>query len=158
MSQTFGLATEEEQAAYSKTELAGYDSQLPFQRSATGVTPNVNVRDAIRQGDGSQTPTQFVYETADCRLFYTAEMTVDVTAKWKATADAAWGQRRGSGKGGGCVPTSGDRPSLQRRELTREARMRVRVAEDALTDLRESLQVYTNLRAVTLEGDGLMLP
>lgn len=36
-------------------------------------------------------PAQFVYEAADCRLFYEPKMTTNVTAIWKKVADAAWG-------------------------------------------------------------------
>lgn len=64
--------------------------EIPFLRSV-GSSGQVNVRDGIRKGDETQTPLQFVYEAADCRLWYTAEMTVDVTAMWEKTVDVAWG-------------------------------------------------------------------
>lgn len=35
---------------------------------------SVNSQNAIRKGDQSVTPLRFVYEAADCRFFYTAEM------------------------------------------------------------------------------------
>ena len=56
----------------------------------TGVTLAVNARDGIRQGDTTETPLQFRYETADCRILYTPEMTVDVAALWKTVADTVW--------------------------------------------------------------------
>lgn len=56
-------------------------------RSSASVA---NVRDGIREGDASQTPLQFVYEPADCRIYYTPEMTVDITAAWRAVADSAF--------------------------------------------------------------------
>ena len=37
-------------------------------------------------------PYQFLYEAANCKLFFTWEMARDVTAIWKAAASAAWGQ------------------------------------------------------------------
>jgi hypothetical protein len=62
---------------------------LPMDRSTFA---GVNLRDQILRGnleDGL--PAQFVYEAADCRLFYTREMVKDVTALWEAAANAAWG-------------------------------------------------------------------
>ncbi|PBP17869.1 hypothetical protein BUE80_DR011444 [Diplocarpon rosae] len=62
---------------------------LPQQRS---IYASVNVRDSIRTAnleDG--TPSQFIYEPADCRLFYTPAMMENVTAIWEAAAEAAWG-------------------------------------------------------------------
>ncbi|KAF1965853.1 hypothetical protein BU23DRAFT_593452 [Bimuria novae-zelandiae CBS 107.79] len=50
----------------------------------------INVRDAIRKGDDSGLALQFKYEEADCRLYYTPEMTVSAAAIWKAAADAQW--------------------------------------------------------------------
>ena len=51
----------------------------------------LNVRDGIRQGDETETPLQFVYEEADCRIWYEASMTVNVEAMWEKTTDVAWG-------------------------------------------------------------------
>lgn len=31
-----------------------------------------------------------MYEAADCRLYYTAEMTVDVASMWEEVTDVAW--------------------------------------------------------------------
>ncbi|KAL1601612.1 hypothetical protein SLS60_006527 [Paraconiothyrium brasiliense] len=50
----------------------------------------LNVRDAVRLGDDSGIALQFKYEEADCRLYYTPEMTVNAAAIWKAAADAQW--------------------------------------------------------------------
>ena len=58
--------------------------------SSIGVTLAVNARDGIREGDTTETPLQFRYEPADCRILYTPEMTVDVTAIWKTVADTVW--------------------------------------------------------------------
>lgn len=51
----------------------------------------LNIRDVILEknvGDGL--PAQFVVENADCRLWYTRDMILDVTNVWKAAAKAAW--------------------------------------------------------------------
>lgn len=45
-----------------------------------------------REGDASQTPLEFIYEAADCRLFYTLETLYDPVKLWKAAADVRWGQ------------------------------------------------------------------
>jgi hypothetical protein len=50
----------------------------------------INVRDAVRLNDDSGIALQFKYEEADCRLYYTPEMTVNAAAIWKAAADAQW--------------------------------------------------------------------
>ena len=47
----------------------------------------VNFRNAYGEGDGA-TPLQFVYEAADCRLFYTAENYVRPATSWLAAANA----------------------------------------------------------------------
>jgi hypothetical protein len=63
-------------------------TSLPMLRSSNN---GINVRDNIlpeNVNDGL--PAQFVYEAADCRLYYTESMITDVTALWKAAADSAF--------------------------------------------------------------------
>lgn len=70
-----------------RTALARYNA-LPILRSSAA---GLNTRDQILRGnieDGL--PAQFVVEEADCRLYWTAEMATDVTAVWKAAAQAAF--------------------------------------------------------------------
>ncbi|KAK3045356.1 hypothetical protein LTS18_013971, partial [Coniosporium uncinatum] len=43
-------------------------------------------------------PEQFRYEAADCRIFYTAAMTLDATAIWSAVANSAWNTLSGKSK------------------------------------------------------------
>jgi len=45
------------------------------------------LRDHLEDG----IPAQFIYEAADCRLYYEPSMITNVTAIWKKVADAAWG-------------------------------------------------------------------
>ncbi|KAF2397154.1 hypothetical protein EJ06DRAFT_566892 [Trichodelitschia bisporula] len=85
--ESVAMATADQSKKMKNSELDQYNSDLPFQRS---VASGVNNRDGIRKGDSTGTPLQFVYEPADCRLFYTLQMTVDATAMWKAAADAKW--------------------------------------------------------------------
>ena len=52
------------------------------------IKGRVNSKNMVRHG--SDVPLQFVYEAADCRLWYTKEMMNDYTVLWKAAADAIW--------------------------------------------------------------------
>jgi hypothetical protein len=69
-----------------ETALGDY-SDLPLLRATNYV---VNARDGIREGDEDETPLHFVYEAADCRIYYTPEMVVDQEAVWKTVADTAF--------------------------------------------------------------------
>ena len=89
----YQTGTPEQQAWANWTALTDL-TLLPTNRS-TGTS--VNVRDNILPANLDEgLPAQFVYEPADCRLFYTPAMITDVTAQWKAAADAAF-------YGGACV-------------------------------------------------------
>ncbi|KAK6369437.1 hypothetical protein LTS17_009780 [Exophiala oligosperma] len=50
-----------------------------------------NMRNNIAEGDTSYTPLQFVYEAADCRLFYTPEHVSSVGSIWATVAGQAFG-------------------------------------------------------------------
>lgn len=69
--------------------------------------PRVNFRNNLRQGDTSLTPLHFVYEAADCRIFYTPEMIVNVTAQWTTVANIAF-----KGNSSICVQGSTGKASL----------------------------------------------
>lgn len=58
--------------------------------------PSVNFRSGYHPG--SDTPMQFLNETAHCRLFYTPEMLANVTGIWDTVARLAWGVSGGSGQ------------------------------------------------------------
>lgn len=67
-------------------------TDLPINRSTDNA---INVRDNIlRSNLGDGIPTQFLYEPADCRLFYEPEMITNVRAIWNKVASAAWGGSR----------------------------------------------------------------
>jgi len=68
------------------------------------ILAQINAADNLRNGDASETPLEFVYEAADCKIFYTAEMVANVEETWKAAATAKWGN-------GSCVPGSTGAPS-----------------------------------------------
>ena len=83
------------------TQLTQY-TLLPTSRSSG---TSLNFRDAIHEADlKTGVPAQFIYEAADCRLFYTPSMIEDMNAQWSAAAGAAWGGKKcvqGSLGGGG---------------------------------------------------------
>jgi hypothetical protein len=109
MQAVFFLGSPEQQAQWNTTDLGrtAFARQL-FTRSAyqNGVVAGgVNLRDNLRQNDASQTPLEFIYEAADCRMFFTAGMVSDVTQVWKGVADRMF--RNGTGAGMGmCVQGS----------------------------------------------------
>jgi hypothetical protein len=66
-------------------------SELPLERaSSPAQAGSVNFRNNIRIGDESVTPLQFVYEAADCRIWYTPEMIYDPTSLWSRVASIAF--------------------------------------------------------------------
>lgn len=48
----------------------------------------VNLRDQVRQDE--HVPLQFLYEAANCRIFYTPKTWYNYTALWQYAADAIW--------------------------------------------------------------------
>ncbi|KAJ8116293.1 hypothetical protein OPT61_g2247 [Boeremia exigua] len=82
--------SEDEAAGLRSTALGEYASSTVFSRAATNTGLSINFSDGVRDGDESDIPLQFLYEPADCRILYTKEMTIDMTAIWKAVADTAW--------------------------------------------------------------------
>lgn len=52
------------------------------------VDAGVNLRDQVRQDD--ETPLQFTYEAADCRIFWTPKTVFNYAALWQYAADAIW--------------------------------------------------------------------
>ena len=51
---------------------------------------SLNLRDQVRKDE--TIPVQFLYEPADCRIFYTMETVYNYTKLWKYAADAIWTQ------------------------------------------------------------------
>lgn len=86
-------------------------------RSAAPDTPgaiSVNIRNNIAENDESQTPRQFVYEAADCRIWWTPEMILAINAVWETVADVAWdiNGTQPLSEGSGCVKGSTKQPSI----------------------------------------------
>lgn len=98
--------------ASSTSERRNWASILPRPFPIRVAQATVNFLDNIRQGDEGMTPTQFTNETANCRLWYTREMALDVTEVWLKVADAAWGGVDGGIDEAKCVPGSYRKASL----------------------------------------------
>ncbi|KAI8939568.1 hypothetical protein NX059_003332 [Plenodomus lindquistii] len=91
MQAVFFLGSPEQQTQWEKEDLGktAFATQL-FKRSAYQngrVAGGVNLKDNLRQNDASKTPLEFMYEAADCRMWFTAPMISDVTEVWKGVAD-----------------------------------------------------------------------
>ncbi|KAH7392885.1 peptidase S41 family protein-like protein [Pyrenochaeta sp. MPI-SDFR-AT-0127] len=127
-------------------------SDLPFTRASGG--PGVNTRDGLAQNDTSGVALQFVYEEADCRLYYTPEMTVDITSVWKAAADAQW---KNSGK---CV--SGGNYGQKRNVHEVTTKLSSRRNEIAQAAVMRQVQAFEETFALETEcrmrGNGFMNP
>ncbi|KAF3045905.1 hypothetical protein E8E12_006109 [Didymella heteroderae] len=67
---------------------------------------SVNFQDNIRKGkEGAGVPTQFLNDTASCRIWYEPNMYLNVTSLWAKTAEVAWGNN-GALDEGACVSGS----------------------------------------------------
>jgi hypothetical protein len=88
-------------AVYSTSDL---DSNIEFAQMVNAATLNVlpnrtedllvsyasiNLRDQIRRNKTNM-PLQFMYDAADCRIFYTPNTWYNYTNLWKYAADAIW--------------------------------------------------------------------
>ena len=52
---------------------------------------SVNALNAIAEGDDTRTPLQYVYEAADCRLWWQAAHITNITTAWSLAASTAFG-------------------------------------------------------------------
>lgn len=52
------------------------------------VEATVNLRDQVRPG--GSTPLQFLYDAADCRIYFTPQTATNMSALWLYAADAIW--------------------------------------------------------------------
>lgn len=70
---------------------------------ANGLYPqgSVNSLNNERMNDTSSTPLEFVYEAADCKLFYTIDTWSKPARMWKAAVDTKWSRFNAK-----CVPGS----------------------------------------------------
>lgn len=89
-------------AFYSSTDLDNYidfaegldstgatNATLPAREEDVWISYfSINLRDQIRPND--TVPLQFVYEAADCRIFFTPQTVLNMTNLWKYAANAMW--------------------------------------------------------------------
>ncbi|KAL5386598.1 hypothetical protein DPSP01_003966 [Paraphaeosphaeria sporulosa] len=119
----------------------------------------INVRDAVRLGDDSGIALQFKYEEADCRLYFTPEMTVSVAAIWKAAADAQWSDpSKCIGSGGYYNPSNAKRATQGKTTTLSPARSQMRGAQ-ALRQMKafeNTFSMQTNCKHEA--HDGFMPP
>jgi hypothetical protein len=73
----------------------------PDGRPAAGINLKNNMRRQASGVEDADIPLEFIYEAADCRLWYTPDMINDVRMVWKGVADAVW--RSGGANGIECV-------------------------------------------------------
>ncbi|KAF7591698.1 hypothetical protein BBP40_001211 [Aspergillus hancockii] len=71
---------------------------------AGDASSRIQVQDQIRKGDESGTPLQYIYEDADCRIYYTTDMLLNPEVAWSA----AWSAYADDSK---CVKGSTDKSS-----------------------------------------------
>ncbi|KAH8821445.1 hypothetical protein F5884DRAFT_87204 [Xylogone sp. PMI_703] len=79
------IFTDDQMAAFAKEVPVALD-QLPFLLT----TGSVNFRNAFSPTN-DQVPTQFIYQSAYCRIFYTAESLVKPELRWALVGNAIWG-------------------------------------------------------------------
>lgn len=101
-------------AAKTSSQLLTEDEWKKFNASSPSLdtsyawSGNVNLRDEYDQDD-DKTPLQFVYEAAECRLFYTIDNYLQQETVWQAAAKAMFGGGdcvKGSTKGKGSLDAS----------------------------------------------------
>jgi Peptidase family S41 len=151
---TFQYATPDQNKQMADSPITQYQSTLPFTRTSIGG--GVNYKDGLREGDEGQTPLQFYYEPADCRMYYTADMTVDVSAIWKAASGSKWID------GNECVAGDYDASSRKRnavkRNKTKTSTISVQqVPAERLDALYQSLNLETDLEAYVNSGGTITL-
>ena len=111
MQAIYFLGSPEQQKQWDTMDLGktAFAQQL-FKRSAYSggqIAGGINLKDNLRLNDESGVPLEFMYEAADCRMWFTAKMISDVTEVWKGVAD-----RMFAGNGTtGCVQGSTMDPS-----------------------------------------------
>jgi hypothetical protein len=80
------------------SEWEAFNASSPSTKATLSWSGNLNLRNEYDPNDG-ETPLQFVYEAAECRLFYTLENYLERETVWQAAAKAMF-------SGGQCVDGS----------------------------------------------------
>ncbi|KAF2443878.1 hypothetical protein P171DRAFT_45962 [Karstenula rhodostoma CBS 690.94] len=141
---------------FQDSALKEYSSEKVINR---GYGNGINVRDAVRLGDDSGIALQFKYEEADCRLYYTPEMTVNAAAIWKAAADAQWSDSsKCIGNGGYYNPSNARRAAQGKTTTLSPARGQMHGAQ-ALRQMKALEDTFSIETEYQIEaGDGFMQP
>jgi hypothetical protein len=80
----------------SSTEVSDWRTFLPQAFSIEVSTAGVNFQDNIRKGlEKDGIPTQFLNDTASCRIYYEPNMYLNVSALWSKAAEVAFGKDGG---------------------------------------------------------------
>ena len=75
--------------AIAKETNASAGNFLPERQVDVSISyASFNIRDQVRKGES--TPLQFVYEAANCRIFYTKETVYNFGNLWRYAANAIW--------------------------------------------------------------------
>jgi hypothetical protein len=84
------LAPEDRRVELQSGEMGILADGYAVRRATNPASPGaVNGKNAFSSAD-SQTPLQFLYQPANCRFFYTAEMLMKPEAIWQRAVDATW--------------------------------------------------------------------
>ncbi|ETR98262.1 hypothetical protein M419DRAFT_46701, partial [Trichoderma reesei RUT C-30] len=101
-------ATDNKKPLFTDKEMSVFSPYIPVALEDMPLrltTASVNFRNAFSPFD-DQTPTHFVYQAADCRLFYTAETLIKPETLWVNAANSIWGD-------GDCVFRSVPRKAIK---------------------------------------------
>lgn len=132
-----------------QTEFARY-SALPYQRASFA---SINVRDQILRGNVDDgTPAQYVYEAADCRLYWTASMLTDITAVWKAAASAAFKNAQCANGG---IQYTAPAAEIDTRSAVEPQNNKVHVITGRATSDLLSKQIYADIHDEEFEANQL---
>jgi hypothetical protein len=161
MQAVYFLGSPEQQKVWDTTDLGktAFATQL-FKRSAYQggqIAGGVNLKDNLRQNDASGTPLEFIYEAADCRMWFTGKMITDVTEVWKGVADRMF---RGNSTTGCVQGSTGDPLSVsgggQLRggdgQLTMKSESTIAVAGQSTNGTGSTLQPFTGNALKTAVG------
>lgn len=100
----------------------------------------------------NRSTAQFLYEPADCRLFYEAPMISDVTFIWKRAADAAWSGRK-------CVAGSLPQKKESREErIQMSEEMKVRASVEGRKPVKQRSADVMMLRSAMNYAVGKKIP
>ncbi|EFR00207.1 hypothetical protein MGYG_03210 [Nannizzia gypsea CBS 118893] len=90
------LSTDEERLQLDKTqtgEMYNKGSYVLGRLHERGKDGTINFRNAVYTEDKQRIPRQFVYEPAECKMFFTREALFDPKAWWGRIAQSWWGDK-----------------------------------------------------------------